>query len=110
MQHSGWAMGGRDMFAQKLCDIVRGLGEDRLATVIMDKIGFKRNIPIDEDDIPPLVPMDIQPGQQVPAYEQDEPAPKDAEDVESCDNASHCQGRMDGGLLLLRVLCGLVAS
>ena len=83
MQHSGWAMGGRDMFAQKLCDIVRGLGEERLAAVIMDKIGFKRTIPVDEDDIAPLVPMDIQPGQQVPAYEQDEPAPKDAEDVEA---------------------------
>lgn len=81
MQHSGWAMGGREMFAQKLFNILNGLDEAKLAAYIMDKIGFKRSIPIDEDDIAPLVPMDIAPGQAMPGEE--EPVPEDAEGVEA---------------------------
>ncbi len=82
MQHSGWAMGGREMFAQKLCDILNSLDESKLSKSIMDRIGFKRSIPIDEEDIAPLVPTDIQPGDDIPAYENPE-APRDAEDVEA---------------------------
>lgn len=89
LQHSGWAMGGREMFAQLLCDLLRGLDEPKLAKNVMDKIGFKRSIPIPEDDIAPLLPQNIQPGDVVPAYEEDpepippdeEPVPEDAEGV-----------------------------
>jgi hypothetical protein len=85
MQHSGWAMGGREMFAQKLFNILKGLDEAKLAAYIMDKIGFQRSIPIDEDDIAPLIPMDIAPGDAMPgaAVEEDEPVPADAEGVEA---------------------------
>lgn len=82
MQHSGWAMGGREMFIQSLCNILRGLDESKIASYLMDKLGFKRSIPIDEEDVPPLIPEDIEPGQSIPAYEED-PAPEDAEGVES---------------------------
>ena len=82
MQHSGWAMGGREMFAQKLYDLLNSLDESKLASYIMDKIGFKRSIPINEDDLPPLIPENIAPGDEVPAYENPE-APRDAEDVEA---------------------------
>lgn len=80
MQHSGWAMGGREMFAQKLCDILRGLDESKLASYIIDKIGFKRAIPIDEDELPPLVPMGLAPGDEVPGYKE---TAEDADDVEA---------------------------
>lgn len=84
MQHSGWAMGGREMFAQKLFNILNGLDEGKLAIYIMDKIGFKRSIPIDEEDVAPLIPMDIAPGQAMPGeMEKEEPVPEDAEDVEA---------------------------
>ena len=81
MQHSGWAMGGREMFAQKLFNILNGLDEAKLATYIMDKIGFKRSIPINEDDIAPLLPEGLEPGQALPGEE--EPMPADAEGVEA---------------------------
>lgn len=83
MQHSGWAMGGREMFAQKLYNVLNGLDESKLASYIMDHIGFKRSIPIDEDDIAPLVPNDLEPGQAIPAFDEDEPPPEDAEGVEA---------------------------
>ena len=31
-QYSGWAMGGREMFAQTLCDILQSLDEQKLAS------------------------------------------------------------------------------
>jgi len=81
-QHSGWAMGGREMFAQTLCDILRSLDEQNLAQTVMNKIGFKRSIPLPEDAVAPLIPEGIKPGDVVPAYEEVE-APMDAEGVEA---------------------------
>ncbi len=81
MQHSGWAMGGREMFAQKLYNILSGLDEMKLAAYIMDKIGFQRSIPINEEDIAPLLPMNLEPGQAMPGEEA--PVPADAEGVEA---------------------------
>jgi len=69
-QESGWAMGGRELFAQSLCDILHSLDEGKLAVTIVDRIGFKRTIPI-SDDVAPLVPMDIQPD----AEERPQPSP-----------------------------------
>jgi hypothetical protein len=59
-QESGWAMGGREMFAQALSDILTSLDEGKLAASIVDHIGFKRSIPIPENDVAPFVPDDPQ--------------------------------------------------
>jgi len=54
---SGWAMGGREMFAQVIADIFSNIDEPKIAKQILDKIGFKRSIPM-PDDMPPLAPAD----------------------------------------------------
>jgi hypothetical protein len=53
-QHSGWAMGGREMFAQLLNDLLRNLDEQRLAGQVMDRIGFKRTVPLPELPVEPV--------------------------------------------------------
>lgn len=47
-QHSGWAMGGREMFAKLLTDLLRNLDEQKLAGQVMDRLGFKRVVPLPE--------------------------------------------------------------
>lgn len=87
-RNSGWAMGGREMFAQNVCDILSGLDEGKLASKVMEHIGFKRSIPIPDENDVPLIPEGIKPGDTVPAYEEDPveeeaPPPQDGEGVEA---------------------------
>lgn len=50
LRDSGWAMGGRERFATYVGDIFRNLDEGQLGGKVMDRMGFKRSIPL--PDIP----------------------------------------------------------
>lgn len=50
LRDSGWAMGGRERFATYVGDIFRNLDEGQLGGRVMDRMGFKRSIPL--PDIP----------------------------------------------------------
>lgn len=65
LRDSGWAMGGRERFATYVGDIFRNLDEGSLGGRVMDRMGFKRSIPL--PDIPEPV----------------EPVPMDAEQLEA---------------------------
>jgi hypothetical protein len=54
LRDSGWAMGGRERFATYVGDIFRNLDEGQLGGRVMDRMGFKRSIPL--PDIPEPVP------------------------------------------------------
>jgi len=49
-------MGGREQFAQVVAAIFTNIDEPKIASQILDKIGFKRAIPMPENDVPPLAP------------------------------------------------------
>lgn len=64
LRDSGWAMGGRERFATYVGDILRNLDEGGLGGRVMDRMGFKRSIPL--PDIPePVI----------------DPAPRDADEL-----------------------------
>jgi hypothetical protein len=64
LRDSGWAMGGRERFATYVGDIFRNLDEGQLGGRVMDRMGFKRSIPL--PDIPEPV---------------EEPVPQNAEEL-----------------------------
>jgi hypothetical protein len=56
-RESGWAMGGRERFATYVGDIFRNLDEGKLGGRVVDRLGFKRSIPLPDlgepvEDVP----------------------------------------------------------
>jgi hypothetical protein len=63
---SGWAMGGREAFAQEVADLLHTLDEPKLAGQVLNKIGFKRSVPLPE----------------LPRIVDEAPSPRDAQELE----------------------------
>jgi hypothetical protein len=57
LRDSGWAMGGRERFATYVGDIFRNLDEGQLGGKVMDRMGFKRSIPLPDIPEPVLEPV-----------------------------------------------------
>lgn len=55
-RESGWAAGGREMFAHLVHDILSNLDEAGLGSSVMKKLGFKRTVPM--PDMQDMVPIE----------------------------------------------------